>query len=203
MSERYPIPAGFHRVEDTVRRSRFIASMAHAGDADAARAFVADVKAEFPDASHNCWAFNAGPPGDTASVGLSDDGEPGGTAGRPMLHTLLHAGVGEIAVVITRYFGGTKLGTGGLVRAYSGMVNLGLDSLPTRERVETAMLAATIPYPAVTLFKRLLPDFEVEVVEEAFTDTAGFTLRLPREHVDRFRHRLTELTDGRSTVAEK
>lgn len=203
MPKRYLIPAGFHRVEQTIGKSRFITSVDHAPDKDAARAFVAAVKAEFPDAAHNCWAFNAGPPGDTAMAGLSDDGEPGGTAGRPMLAALLHADVGEIAAVVTRYFGGTKLGTGGLVRAYSGMVNLGLESLPAKEMVETATLEVTIPYPAVTLFKRLLPDFEAVVADEAFTDTAGFTLVLPREHLDGFRARLAELTDGRGAAAEK
>jgi uncharacterized YigZ family protein len=203
MPKRYLIPAGFHRVEESIKKSRFITSLGHAPDVEAAREFVAAVKAEFPDATHNCWAFNAGPPGDTAMVGLSDDGEPSGTAGRPMLTTLLHADVGEIAVVVTRYFGGTKLGTGGLVRAYSSMVNLGLDSLPTREMVETATLEATIPYPAVTLFKRMLPDFEAEVTDEAFTDIAGFTLVLPMEHLDGFTSRVAELTDGRGVVLKK
>ena len=203
MPERYLIPAEPGRVEETIKKSRFIASVGHAPDVETARQFVTAIKGEFPDATHNCWAFNAGPPGDTAMVGLSDDGEPSGTAGKPMLATLLHADVGEVAVVVTRYFGGTKLGTGGLVRAYSSMVNLGLETLSTREKVDTATLAATIPYPAVTLFKRMLPDFEAEVVEEAFTDTAGFTLALPREHLDGFRARLAELTDGRAVIMEK
>lgn len=202
MSERYLIPTGFHRVEDSIKKSRFITSMAHTPDVESARDFVARIKAEFPDATHNCWAYNAGPPGDTAMVGLSDDGEPSGTAGKPMLNTLLHADVGEISVVVTRYFGGTKLGTGGLVRAYSGMVNLGLESLPTKEMVETTTISATIPYPAITLFKRMLPDFEAEVVEEHFTDAAGFTLCLPTEHVSGFTASLTELTGGKAVIAE-
>ncbi|MBG0791654.1 MAG: YigZ family protein [Desulfovibrionaceae bacterium] len=203
MPHRYLIPAGFCRVEDSIKKSRFIASLNHAPDVESARAFVARIKEEFPDATHNCWACNAGPPGDTAWVGLSDDGEPSGTAGKPMLAALLHADVGEIAVVVTRYFGGTKLGTGGLVRAYSGMVRLGLESLATREMVETAALRATIPYPAVTLFKRMLPDFEAEVEAELFTDTAEFTLNLPVEHRDGFLARLAELTDGQYVVVEK
>lgn len=203
MAKRYLIPARFHRVEKTIKKSRFITSIGHTPDVTSARELVAAIKAEFSNANHNCWAFNAGPPGDTALVGLSDDGEPDGTAGRPMLTTLLHADVGETTVVVTRYFGGTKLGTGGLVRAYSSMVNLGLEALPTREMVETATLAATIPYPSVTLFKRMLPDFEGKVKEETFTDTAGFILILPKEHLDEFRSRLAELTDGKAFVTEK
>ena len=203
MPKRYLIPAGFHRVEDTIKKSRFIASLTHAPDVASAREFVAAMKTEFPDATHNCWAFNAGPPGDTAMVGLSDDGEPSGTAGKPMFNTLMHAAVGETAVVVTRYYGGTKLGTGGLVRAYSDMVKLGLESMPTREMVETVELDATIPYPTVTLFKRMLPDFEAEVIHEAFTDTAKFTLSIPSEHLDVFRDRLGELTDGKGVLTKK
>jgi len=203
MADRYPIPADFHRVEESIKKSRFITSMAHTPDLETARAFVALIKEEFPDATHNCWAYAAGPPGDTAKVGLSDDGEPSGTAGKPMLNMLMHGGVGEIAVVVTRYFGGTKLGTGGLVRAYSGMVKLGLETLPTKEMVETTTQDATIPYPAVTLFKRMLPEFEIEVKAEAFTDVAGFTLEMPEEHLAEFTARLTELTDGRATLCKK
>ncbi|NLG62975.1 MAG: hypothetical protein GX539_12100, partial [Candidatus Cloacimonetes bacterium] len=100
-----------------VQRSRFIATLAHAPDVESARAFIEEVRAEFPDATHNCWAFVAGPPGSTSHVGFSDAGEPHGTAGRPMLDVLLHSGIGEVAAVVTRYFGGVKLGKGGLVRA--------------------------------------------------------------------------------------
>ncbi|XXJ21567.1 YigZ family protein [Desulfovibrio caledoniensis] len=203
MADRYPIPAAFHRVEETIKRSRFMASLGHAPDMDGARAFVAAIKEEFPEATHNCWAFNAGPPGDTACVGLSDDGEPSGTAGKPMLNVLLHSGVGEIAVVATRWFGGTKLGTGGLVRAYAGLVNLGLETLPLRDMVVTRRLEVSLPYPSVTLFKRLLPDFEAEVADEAFSDVAGFTVELPEERVDEFSRAVVELTGGRAEIHEK
>ena len=203
MPDRYPIPAAFHRVEETIKRSRFLTSINHAPDAGAAREFVARIKAEFPDATHNCWAFNSGPPADTASVGLSDDGEPSGTAGKPMLNVLLHSGVGETAVVVSRWFGGTKLGTGGLVRAYTSMVNLGLEGLPLKEMVVTLTRFVAIPYPAVTLFKRMLPEFEAQILIEDFTDVAGFQVELPEEHLDRFSARLAEMTDGRAKIREK
>ncbi len=200
MSIRYLIPATTHRVEEAIKRSRFISTAAYTPDTESAKAFIAEIQAEFPDATHNCWAFAAGPPGDTAHVGMSDDGEPHGTAGKPMLSTLLHSDVGEISVVVTRYFGGTKLGTGGLVRAYSSMVNAVLEGLPTKEKVETTTITATIPYQAVTLFKRLLPDFEIEVDEEIFTDEATFRLIMPTEHLENFSAALAELTDGRGRV---
>lgn len=113
----YPVPAQRCRVYLTVKRSRFIATIARSSNPRATKAFVQEIRDEFHDATHNCWAFATGPPGDTAAVGASDDGEPHGTAGRPMLNVLLHSEAGEIAAVVTRYYGGIKLGTGGLVRA--------------------------------------------------------------------------------------
>jgi len=116
---RYAIPASRHRAEQVIDRSRFICSLASATSPDEAHAFIHEMNVEFPDASHNCWAFVLGPAGSTDRIGMTDDGEPHGTAGRPMLTVLTHSGVGDIAAVVTRYFGGTKLGTGGLVKAYS------------------------------------------------------------------------------------
>ncbi len=141
---RYPIPARSHRVEEEIKRSRFITTLGYTPDVEAARAFVAGVSTEFADANHNCWAYVVGPPGATAQIGMSDDGEPHGTAGRPMLTVLLHSGIGDICAVVTRYFGGTLLGKGGLVRAYSGGVQLALGDLPTLERVPRTELEVVI-----------------------------------------------------------
>jgi len=135
---RYPVPAADHRVEQTIERSRFVCTVRRVDSPGAAQSFIREMSAEFADASHNCWAYVAGPPGSTNVIGMSDAGEPHGTAGRPMLTVLLHSGVGEIAAVVTRYFGGTKLGTGGLVKAYGGIVQLALESLPLAERVDYA-----------------------------------------------------------------
>jgi uncharacterized YigZ family protein len=156
---RYPIPAGRARVEEVILRSRFIATAALAHTPEAARAFIAEMRAEFPDATHNCYAFVAGPPGSTAQIGMSDDGEPSGTAGKPMLAVLLGSGVGDVAVVVTRYFGGTRLGTAGLVRAYRGGVRAVLAELPLVEKVALATLVASGPYRWIAPVARLLPDF--------------------------------------------
>ena len=97
--ERYPIPARIHQAELVERRSRFVATLAHAPDAAAAHAFIERTRERLPDATHHCWAFVAGPPGSTRAIGMSDAGEPPGTAGRPMLTVLLHSGVGEVVAV--------------------------------------------------------------------------------------------------------
>lgn len=204
MADRYSIPRlqpqEMHRTEQLIKRSRFIASTAHAPSAEDARAFVERIRQEFPDATHNCWAFAAGAPGTTARVGFSDDGEPHGTAGRPMLTVLLHGGVGEIVTVVTRYFGGIKLGTGGLVRAYQGAVQENMESLPTRERIIPAHLDVMLEYSRIERFRRLLPAHEARVIAEEFGADASFTVMLPQEHAAAFTRELAEATDGEALV---
>ena len=142
----YKIPANQYRHEEIIKRSRFITTLAHASSANEANTFVASIKKEFPDASHNCWAYVAGAPGDTARIGMSDDGEPHGTAGKPMLNVLLHSDIGEIVAVVTRYFGGTKLGSGGLVKAYSGSVKNSLEGLLLIEKRQLVSLILNFEY---------------------------------------------------------
>jgi uncharacterized YigZ family protein len=199
-TSRYPIPAAPVRVEEEIKRSRFITTLAPAPTLEAARALIAQVSAEFGDANHNCWAYVVGPPGSTREIGMSDDGEPHGTAGRPMLNVLLHSGVGDIAAVVTRYFGGTLLGTGGLVKAYSGGVQLALASLPLVERVPRADVTVLLDYSAVTLLQRLLPHYEAEILRQEFEADATFYLRLPQEHLEPFAARVIEMTNGQALI---
>ena len=200
MSERYQIPAQIHRVEEEIKRSRFITTVGHAPTVDEARALIAEFGSEFADASHNCWAYVVGKPGSTAQVGMSDAGEPHGTAGRPMLTVLLHSGVGDICAVVTRYFGGTLLGKGGLVKAYSGGVKYALESLPTVEQVPQAELMIVFGYSAVTTLKRLLPDYEVEVLNEEFAADVTMRLKLPIEQIEPFTDAVTNLTSGEALI---
>lgn len=193
---RFPVPARVHRVEESIRRSRFVTTLAHAPDAEAAHAFVDSVRDEFPDATHNCWAFVAGPPGSTTHVGMSDDGEPHGTAGRPMLTALLHGGVGEIVAVCTRYFGGTKLGTGGLSRAYSGGVVRALESLPVEEKVERQAVDLEVGYPDVDAIQRLIAEKELVVLEETFGARVRYRLGVPVDEVEALGRRVADLTRG-------
>jgi uncharacterized YigZ family protein len=199
---RYPIPARVHRVEETIQRSRFITTFAHAPDAEAAHAFVATIRDEFPDATHNCWAFVAGPPGSTTHIGMSDDGEPHGTAGRPMLTTLLHGGVGEVVSVSSRWFGGVKLGTGGLSRAYAGGVKLGLDSLPTEEKVERVSLVITLAYPDVDAVQRVIAEREVLVEGETYDAQVRYRCAVPVSEVGAFADSIADATRGSATVRE-
>lgn len=194
---RYLIPDGVHRVEEVIQKSRFITTAAHAASPEEAHAFVDRIRQEFPDATHNCWAFVSGPPGSTASIGMSDDGEPHGTAGRPMLNTLLHSDLGEIVAVCTRYFGGTKLGTGGLSRAYSGGVKSALESLPTREKVNRVSVEIEVDYDCVDALKRALEGAEALMEEEGYGARVTFRAAVPEESVASLKEELAGITRGK------
>lgn len=195
-SSRYPVPADRVRVEEEIKKSRFITDLGPVATVEEAQAFIKDVRATYPDAGHHCYAFLIGPPGSTTTVGMSDDGEPHNSAGRPMLNVLTHCDLGDVVAVVTRYWGGTKLGKGGLVRAYSGGVQLALEACEIGEKVDWATLAITFDYDAVTGVKRTLPGYEATVTDESYGEKALFTLELPSEKVDDLKDALTELTSG-------
>jgi uncharacterized YigZ family protein len=199
-AEGYPVPAARHRVEQTIDRSRFIATLGHAADAGAARALLDEVRAEFPDATHHCWAYVAGPPGGTAAIGMSDGGEPHGTAGRPMLDVLLHSAIGEVAAVVTRYYGGTKLGTGGLVRAYGGAVQHALASLPRLQKVERQRVDITLDYGDVDTLRHLLAEHHAEILDETYAADVHYTAAVPVTGLAAFEAALLERTAGRCRV---
>ena len=204
MTDAYQVPdlppGTFHRAEETVRRSRFIVTMAHVTSPEEAKAFIETIRAEHSRATHNCWAYNAGAPGDTAQVGASDDGEPQGTAGRPMLTALLHSGVGEVAAVVTRYFGGILLGTGGLVRAYQGSVKLGLESLPVRLREDMQRFVISIEPSDVDGFRHCLEAHRGRVLSSDFRFDATFEVLVPAAEAQAFADRMTEMTAGEALV---
>lgn len=195
------LPEGsVHRAEETIRRSRFIVTLARVSSPEEAKNFIERIRQEHPTATHNCWAWNAGAPGSTAQIGASDDGEPKGTAGRPMLTALLHSGVGEIAAVVTRYYGGILLGTGGLVRAYQGSVKLGLETLPTvrKEDMQRFVISVEPHYAAdVTHFLRQAGG---KVISSDFRFDASYEVEVPKREAIAFTGHLTEVTAGEALV---
>jgi uncharacterized YigZ family protein len=199
----YPIPAEQRRVSDEVKGSRFITTAGHAPDVETAKSFVAKTKDEFPDATHNCWAYVVGPPGSTIQNGSSDDGEPGGTAGSPILNVLLNSGVGDIVVVVTRYFGGVKLGRGGLVRSYSGGAQRVLRELPLSEWIAYVPVTVTVAYSAVDALRRLVDTYGGVITGERFEEAASVDTEIPAERVDEFEHAITEATSGKAKVRKK
>lgn len=197
--KRYPIPAEETRVEIKVKNSRFIATAAPVFSVDEAKAFVARMKAEFADASHNVPAYQVGF-GAAVTAHCSDDGEPSGTAGRPALAVVQGSGLGDIAVVVTRYFGGTKLGTGGLVRAYGDAVKAVLDVLPRAEKVPTHTVLITIPYSYVERIRLLVAEHNGRLLEEAFAVDVDVLVQFTTERFPPFQDALTELSHGSLTA---
>ena len=200
---RYPIPAKTLRCETEVKHSRFIATIEPTSTPEAALSFISQIKQEFPDASHNCWAYLIGPPGSTDRIGLSDDGEPHGVAGKPMLTAIQHSGIGDITVVVTRYFGGTKLGMGGMVKAYTLAVNTALEQLNTAEKINWAELSFKINYPLLDPIERLLPEFEARLIDKQFAEQICLTMKLPEENLARLRTRLTDMSSGQIEFLKK
>lgn len=135
MTQIYRVPSGVSETELVIKKSRFIARAGCAATRGDALEFLQRVKDDFPDAGHHCWAYILGAPDQAASAAMSDDGEPTGTAGKPILNVLQHKDVGDIMLVVARYFGGVKLGAGGLVRAYSGAAQQLMDEIKVAEYV--------------------------------------------------------------------
>ncbi|MFM2320685.1 MAG: hypothetical protein RLZZ215_3306 [Pseudomonadota bacterium] len=158
------IPATTTRFEQTIKNSQFICFIAQAASAKAAHEFIEQIRQQHPDARHVCWAFIAGKPRQTTIVSCSDDGEPAGTAGKPMLNVLLHSELGDVVAVVVRYFGGIKLGTGGLVRAYSSSVTAAIKQTPTCLKLAMQVFKITAAYALEDAIRRCLVDWECQIV---------------------------------------
>ena len=189
-------PGEVFRVEQTIKRSRFIASVGHTPGVEEAKAFIEQIKAEFEDARHNCWAYCAGAAGSTDRIGASDDGEPHGTAGRPMLTAVTHSGIGEVTVVVTRYFGGILLGTGGLVKAYQSSVKMALEAVPTRIRTKTKRIKFSVEHRFVNQVLRKIETANGRILEKNFDMDADFDVEIPEDLAETFAKELEALTRG-------
>jgi uncharacterized YigZ family protein len=197
--KRYLIPAEETRSEITVINSRFISTAGSAFSVDEAKAFIQRIKSEFADASHNVPAYVIGH-GSSVIAHCNDDGEPSGTAGRPALAVLQGSGVGDIAVVVTRYFGGTKLSKGGLVRAYSESVRSVLEVLPMAERVATHTVMLETPYPLYERMKLLIPKHDGQILDQEFAAQVTLTIRFAVENLADFEHDVRELSQDKIEI---
>ncbi|MBN2386980.1 MAG: YigZ family protein [Anaerolineales bacterium] len=191
----YLIPAEEIRRELAFANSRFIAALAPAASMDEARRFQSRLRTEFPDASHHVPAFVIGG-GSSVTEHCSDDGEPAGTAGRPALAVLRGSGLGDAAVVVTRYFGGTRLGTGGLVRAYTQSVQAVVRDVPRARRLPVHIALLVCTYPLLEPVRRLVAAHQGEIASQDFAADVTMTLRLPVEALPAFQAALRALSAG-------
>ena len=189
------IPARRVETELIDRNSRFITNAAPAFSVTQAQEFIAWIKDKYPDATHHVRVYLIGH-GSATIAHCSDDGEPSGTAGRPALAVLQGSGLGDIAVVITRYYGGTKLGTGGLVRAYSDSMRKVLDALPLAKKVATTTLMFVVPYALFESTKLMVSNHDGVMVDQIFGADVTLTVRLINKHLDSFKERMVTLTKG-------
>ncbi|MES9955512.1 MAG: YigZ family protein [Sedimenticola sp.] len=146
MSQTYSIPADTVEESIEIKKSRFIARAAYAACKDEVTAFVEQARGDHPEARHVCWAYLLGNPASASNAGMNDDGEPSGTAGKPILNVIQHKGIGDIVVVVIRYFGGIKLGAGGLVRAYSGAAEAAVSVLPLRQLIPQSTFSVDLDF---------------------------------------------------------
>ncbi|MEZ2349267.1 YigZ family protein [Caballeronia sp. RCC_10] len=181
--------------EIDIRKSRFIALAIPVTDRDAAMRELDRLRAEHPGATHVCWALLAG-----GQSGMSDDGEPSGTAGRPILEVLRHHEVDGVLAAVVRYYGGIKLGAGGLVRAYTDAIATAMQSAERVERIERGLMNVDIDYADEARVRRWIEQRDAELVDSAYAMTVRLVVRMPAAERESAAAELRDLTNGRAII---
>lgn len=197
----YPTIAGTAEAEVKIQRSRFIGLAGHAPDESAARQFIADVAKRFHDSRHVCYGWRVGVP-PRVLENRSDDGEPSGTAGVPILVEIHKRELLQIVVVVVRYFGGIKLGTGGLARAYGYSANLALEGATIRQVWQGRTFQLQIPYTLQKTLRHLLDQFEGKIIHEKYSAEVTWQIWLPHSQWQSFRKTVGEATAGKVVLVE-
>ncbi len=198
MADRYRILWEGGQGELTEKKSRFIATTEPAATEEEALAFVERMRKKYWDARHNCYAYVLGERGQLQKC--SDDGEPSQTAGRPMLDVLLGQEIRDVCVVVTRYFGGVLLGTGGLVRAYSGAVMEGLKNSKIMEKCPGRQLAISTDYTGIGKIQYVLGRRKITVMDTLYTDKVLVKVMVPDDETADLMAEVTEVTNGRAQM---
>jgi uncharacterized YigZ family protein len=185
------------RAEQKIKGSKFIASVASVSTRDEALLFLEQIRSEFFDATHNCFAYRLGPNG--LEYRAADDGEPSGSAGKPILFAITKFELSDIIVVVTRYFGGTKLGVGGLARAYSSTAELALSQCERKAIHITAPVKVLCTYEDVSTIKKLIDEYAVGFSEQ-YSDAVEFIVDLHLSKIDEFQSKVVANTNGRAGV---
>ena len=185
---------------DSIKGSRFLATAAPLTDAAMARAFVERITSEFNKASHNCWAYRLGP--SALEYRSSDDGEPSGSAGRPIQAQIEGHDLTDVGVVVTRWFGGIKLGVGGLMRAYGGAAGQTLDRAKIRTILITRLVRLRFPYACAGAVEALLAASGLSTFDSEYGARVELHLRIPEDALRAFGDELRDRTAGRAQLDE-
>ena len=198
MAEKYLSVQGECTTQKIIEKSRFITTSAHVCGEEEARAFIEKIRKKYPDATHNCYAYICDNVGNF--LRFSDDGEPQGTAGMPMLEVIKANKIYEICVVVTRYFGGIKLGAGGLLRAYSGCVSENL-SAASKVLYETcSLLKCTVGYSFVDAILRFIGESGADLIESEYKDEVDITVAVKKSGEESFTGNLNNRLNGRVKI---
>lgn len=200
MTEQYKTVYEGGEGELVEKKSRFIATVRPVKTEEEANQFVEEMRKKYWDARHNCWAFILGERQEFKRC--SDDGEPSQTAGKPMMDVLTGAGLTDVAVVATRYFGGTLLGTGGLVRAYSGAVQEGLKNSTVITKYLGVKLSVTTDYNGVGKLQYLFEQKEISILSAEYTDKVVFTVLVESSRIQEIKKAITEATSATAQMEE-
>jgi uncharacterized YigZ family protein len=195
VADGYKRPAAIFRTELIDNKSRFIATIGMVETVDAARAFLAEIGSEMSDASHHVYAYRVGH-GSSVIESLSDAGEPSGTAGQPVMAVLRGSGLGDAMITVTRYWGGIKLGTGGLVRAYTDAAKAAVTGVAVEVKIARVHLLVVLSYPLYERAVRIARALDADIEGEDYAADVTLTLQLPQANADLFEERLRDLSAG-------
>lgn len=186
-TDSYSIPTRSGQTVLTVSKSKFIGFTKRVQSRSEMKAFYNEVQKQHPKANHHCWAMITDSPRNSASYGYSDDGEPAGTAGKPIINVLQHSGLGQTGVIITRYFGGIKLGKGGLVKAYTEVAKLAIEATETHPFTETVVLNCHLPYPLENSFRTALKKLNIPLSEVDYGEELRVTIKVTKQETESFK----------------
>ncbi|MDH5257765.1 MAG: YigZ family protein [Gammaproteobacteria bacterium] len=179
-TKNYVVPAETLEKTLLVKKSRFIACAKMVSARDEAKDFIQQKKTEYPDARHHCWAYLIGNPASASSAAMSDDGEPGGTAGKPILNVIQHKNIGDVMVLVTRYFGGIKLGAGGLTRAYSGATELVLSEIALQQQIAMSEYLLSCDFSQEQMMHHWVSQHEASLEVLEYTHQVKLKIKLPQ-----------------------
>jgi uncharacterized YigZ family protein len=185
--------------ELNVKSSRFIAHVAPAASREIAEEYVAKISKLYHDATHNCYAYKIGV-GDESIFRYYDAGEPSGTAGRPIFQAIEAKKLTNVVVVVTRYFGGTKLGTGGLIRAYHAAALAALDQASIIKQYPQLLLGLDFSYPLTHAIHQILAKFNAQVIESRFDEVVHYLIQFKALDETNFTHELNNITGGKINI---
>jgi len=193
----YYVPASFLSLESKVVNSKFIATISPAFSVNEAKLFINNINQKYSDATHNVPAYIIGH-GSSLISHSSDNGEPSGTAGRPALSVLKGSGLGDTVLVISRYFGGTKLGTGGLVKAYGDSARKIIAAVPKAKKILVHIASLECPYPLYERVKRTIRKYQGEIKSEDFTDKVFLIFSIPVKSYEILLNSIIEISSGQT-----